>query len=430
MADTDTPSNCSNTDYTFYDENNKSIWNRGISRKIGESTFVQQTLPTYRLSWSPIKICPFFLILGVFFAGMGVGIKIYADSIEEITIPYTDCISFEKPTSTCAEVLNSSRANLKKGLYVDANDIENCSCRVEFQLLEPMNGTVYMHYALKNFYQNHLRYYSSRDENQLKGNLFDDDGDPKKPSDACGDFKEVTDSAGEKKIIYPCGLMANSMFTDVIDLYFHPPSTPNISSYQDAFSYDENEGSRVTPMRMELLVPLNRTGIAWESDKSDKYDFPAQFHNEKHPVWINFSKPLGWKKTLWQLDPHTNNFSNNGVRNEDFIVWMRAAAFPQSRKLYRIINSNFRPFENGLPAGDYSLLIQYRAVDLVSDYDVSSFDGEKSIILTTTSIVAGKNMFLAVVYMSTGALCCFLAIILFVVHKFALKSRTLALKDD
>ncbi|CAL8142645.1 unnamed protein product [Orchesella dallaii] len=419
----DTPSTLSNADYKFYDENHKGIWKRGISRKIGESPFVQQTLPTYRLSWSPIKICPFFLVLGVFFAAMGVGIKMYADGIQEITIPYTNCTSFEKPANKCAEILSSSRDDLKKGILVDANDIEDCSCRVQFQLLEPMNGTVYMHYSLKNFFQNHLKYYLSRDENQLKGNLLDDNGDPKEPSSACGDFRFVTDSTGRKKYIYPCGLMANSMFTDVIDLYFHPSSSLYASPNRHS---NDRKGDTATHQTRELLVPLNRTGIAWESDKMDKYDFPEEFHNEKHPVWMHFSKPLGWKKTLWELDPHTSNFSNNGVRNEDFIVWMRAAAFPQSRKLYRIVNSNFQPFENGLPAGNYSLRIQY-------NYDVSSYEGEKSIILTTTSMVAGKNMFLAIVYMATGGLCFLLAVVLFVVHKYTKTSYQqllLTLKED
>jgi hypothetical protein len=46
-----------------------------------------------------------------------------------------------------------------------------------------------MYYALTNFYQNHLRYYLSRDANQLKGNIgdYEELGGLKKPSSACGD---------------------------------------------------------------------------------------------------------------------------------------------------------------------------------------------------------------------------------------------------
>lgn len=49
---------------------------------------------------------------------------------------------------------------------------------------------------------------------------------------------------------------------------------------------------------------------------------------------------------------------NNGFINEDFIVWMRTAALPTFRKLYRLIErkSDLHPT---LPAGRYSLNITY-----------------------------------------------------------------------
>lgn len=57
------------------------------------------------------------------------------------------------------------------------------------------------------------------------------------------------------------------------------------------------------------------------------------------------------------MDP--SNESNNGLQNEDFIVWMRTAAFPSFRKLFRIVDSSIKPFKNGLPAGKYALNIEY-----------------------------------------------------------------------
>lgn len=49
---------------------------------------------------------------------------------------------------------------------------------------------------------------------------------------------------------------------------------------------------------------------------------------------------------------------NNGFINEDFIVWMRTAALPTFRKLYRLIErkNNLQPT---LQAGKYSLDIAY-----------------------------------------------------------------------
>jgi len=53
------------------------------------------------------------------------------------------------------------------------------------------------------------------------------------------------------------------------------------------------------------------------------------------------------------------NPSNNGFENEDLIVWMRTAALPDFRKLYRRIDHSSKGFENGLPKGNYTLLIKY-----------------------------------------------------------------------
>lgn len=42
-------------------------------------------------------MCPFLLLMGAFFVGMGVGIKKFADHIYEEIIPYTDCESIDHP---------------------------------------------------------------------------------------------------------------------------------------------------------------------------------------------------------------------------------------------------------------------------------------------------------------------------------------------
>ena len=101
-------------------------------------------------------------------------------------------------------------------------------------------------------------------------------------------------------------------------------------------------------------VPLIRQGIAWESDKQYKFKNPGKeiLGGETLEDYLkeNTAKPKDWNKELWELDP--DNESNNGLQNEDLIVWMRTAAFPNFRKLHRII-------EQKLPKGNYTLEIDY-----------------------------------------------------------------------
>lgn len=66
-------------------------------------------------------------------------------------------------------------------------------------------------------------------------------------------------------------------------------------------------------------------------------------------------KPIFWPRPVYELDP--NDPANNGFINQDFLVWMRIAALPNFRKLYRRITEG--DYAQGLPAGNYSLEIAY-----------------------------------------------------------------------
>jgi hypothetical protein len=76
---------------------------------------------------------------------------------------------------------------------------------------------------------------------------------------------------------------------------------------------------------------------------------------------------------------------------------MRTAGLPNFRKLWGKI-------ETRLEAGTYTVTIQ-------NNYDVSSFEGKKSFVLSTTNALGGKNYFLAICYLVVGSLCIVFAII-------------------
>lgn len=70
-----------------------------------------------------------------------------------------------------------------------------------------MDNTVLLYYKLTNFYQNHRRYVKSLDSDQLLGKHVDASTLNK------GDCAPLALSpTNSSQIVYPCGLIANSMF--------------------------------------------------------------------------------------------------------------------------------------------------------------------------------------------------------------------------
>jgi hypothetical protein len=68
-----------------------------------------------------------------------------------------------------------------------------------------MQAPVYMYYRLTEFYQNHRQYIKNVDPAQLLGTPVD-------VGTAKSNCDPVATNADASKIIYPCGLIANSMF--------------------------------------------------------------------------------------------------------------------------------------------------------------------------------------------------------------------------
>jgi len=82
---------------------------------------------------------------------------------------------------------------------------------------------------------------------------------------------------------------------------------------------------------------------------------------------------------------------------------MRTAGLPTFRKLYGVINQDLEP-------GTYYL-------DIYNNYDVSSFDGTKTFVISTTNSLGGQNYFLSIAYIVVGTICIVLSIFFYSIHE-------------
>uniref|UniRef100_A0A6I8NU19 Cell cycle control protein n=1 Tax=Ornithorhynchus anatinus TaxID=9258 RepID=A0A6I8NU19_ORNAN len=324
------------------------------SRKPDNTAFKQQRLP----AWQPIltagTVLPAFFVIGLIFIPIGIGIFVTSNNIREIEIDYTGTEA-DSPCNKC----------------LSWNQTTSCICNINFTLEQSFEGNVFMYYGLSNFYQNHRRYVKSRDDSQLNG----DNSSLTNPSKECEPYRR-----NEDKAIAPCGAIANSMFNDTLELL-------------------RIDNDTMSP------IPLNKRGIAWWTDKNVKFRNPSGATHNLSALFKDTTKPVNWPKPVYMLDRDPDN---NGFINEDFIVWMRTAALPTFRKLYRLIEKK-NGLQPTLPAGQYSLKVTY-------NYPVHSFDGRKRMILSTVSWMGGKNPFLGIAYITVGSICFFLGVVLLVIH--------------
>ncbi|TRZ01463.1 hypothetical protein DNTS_013968 [Danionella cerebrum] len=318
-----------------------------LSRRPDNSAFKQQRLPAWSPSLTAQTVLPSFYILSAVCLVLGICLLVTVENTHQFKVDYTDAETCDRCLELRKDVTQSKKI---------------CICEVRFSLPQTFKlsvhavvfhlpqGDVFFYYGLRNFHQNLRRYMDSRDDAQMVGRK----SYLRAPSSYCAPF----DYNANGTAIAPCGAVANSLFNDTFIIKHYPTNGRNVE------------------------VPLYRKGIAWYTDKNVKFRNPPTNNTfslrqafegmtqpppafepkvvlASHPraSVSGTTRPLYWQRSVYELDSTDPN--NNGFINDDLIVWMREAAFPDFKKLYGVLNRAQGPFTEGLPAGSYSILINY-----------------------------------------------------------------------
>jgi len=193
------------------------------SRRPANTAFKQQRLKAWQPILTPKTVLPTFFLIGIIFAPIG-GVLIWASNkVSEFTIQYSQC-QFSAPNDTFADIPSDMYSyhisgDSTTGLQAPqwqytydaaATDItRRARCRIQFTVPKTLESSVFMYYKLTNYYQNHRRYVRSYNSDQFKGV-------PVSASTLDGDACDPL-SVRDGLPIYPCGLIANSVFNDTFD---------------------------------------------------------------------------------------------------------------------------------------------------------------------------------------------------------------------
>jgi len=403
------------------------------SNRPEDSDFKQQRLSAWQPILTPNWVIGTFLSVGVVFLAIGIAVLVTSNNVVEISSSdYSDISGGVSIPVGAAQGACVQGARSYGG---------SCIKKVEVEITEDMDSPVYLYFELSNFYQNHRRYVKSRNDNQLMSNSDATTTDQCSPIDVT-----ASDTA-----IYPCGLIAWSVFNDTI---YAMSNDGTADRYYTDYIMVRDAGASTCNNNNCIMKATTSDGIAWSSDKDDKFEklsscpgssgdgmgatglSPAiampydtykyymcgdgsgtcqpssQVYNAQGKTQPNEASNLCFDMTAptdlkygatGAQTKSTCTLANRcgDVSNEEFIVWMRTSGLPTFRKLHRKINHDLKKGQT----------IVFHVNDV---FPVSAFSGSKKLVLSTTAWIGGKNTFLGAAYITVACICILLGIGFFI----------------
>ena len=350
------------------------------TRRPADNAFRQQRMKAYNPVFTAKTVIPVLIGIAIIFVPLGAAMWYASYKIQEITIDYSQCenlanenywtdIPQNYTSFDYRKLFNDYQPSYSWKLSTDNSqqfEDERRVCQIQFQVLQRMKGPIYLYYRLHNFHANHRRFVKSFSEDQLNGKVASLDDIKNTVGQNC---QPLSDVDGVR--IYPCGLIANSLFND---------------TYSTAFEAVNGTSSSKT---LELTVK----GTNWATDKN-RFKKTKYNHTQIVP-------PPNWYKMF----PNGYNETNIPDISDwpQFQNWMRPAALATFNKLA------LRNDTNDLDIGVYQ-------IDIGLHFPVLPYNGKKYIYITQRSVIGGKNDFLGISWMVGGAICFALGLALLIVN--------------
>ncbi len=361
----------SDTDSVSEDE--APIIKKEKSRRPKENNFTQQKLKAIHPIITPKYVIPLFLLLAVLFIPLGAGMLYGAYKVEDLTIDYTTCANASDSYTDMPR--EKYEFNFKNNITItpkwryslnetETDPVEQGLCHIQFQIPNDIGPAVFLLYKIKNFYANHRRFAKSYSEDQLNGK----DASLNLIKNTVGQNCEPLSENSEGKRYYPCGLIANSLFNDTYS------GLTAVNSTSDDYT-------------------MTNKGIAWSTNKN-------RFKKTKYNA-SDVAPPPNWAKM------YPDGYTEDNI--PDISTWSEFQNWMQTPGLSTFSKLALRNDDDVLKAGTYEVVVGLH-------WPVTEFNGNKSVYLTTRSVIGGRNPFLGIAWIVAGGICLVLSIVFLIIN--------------